>query len=206
MKYNKLLILLLIPLFFSIVKADGCGLTCPKGSHNHMEFALILVCNLFTWSFCHIFSFFASVIIVVIIFVFWYIQPSERKKKVKYLLYALTGIVIFILFYPYIRAFTQTTPSVPTTTIPTDTCENFDTSTCILSDTGESYAHIPYVTTNHWKITCPFMGVAQLSVTGNATVIGGNDININTAYVYEDVSVTDFNGSEYTITISQCTS
>jgi hypothetical protein len=111
MRY-KLLSLLFILLLFPIAKADGCGIVCPRNNTDLLSFTLALFCQLFTWTFCHIFAFIIVAISSILIYVFWRSQSEKKRKTVKMFLYALCGIFVIVLLYPYIKAWTYTPISV----------------------------------------------------------------------------------------------
>jgi hypothetical protein len=136
---KKLFLIIFIPLFFSLVKADGCGLICPKGDGSILGFVFKFICLLFTWSFCHIVSFFIVFIVVVIIVVYWYQRPEKSRKKVKIYLYLGSFILIMICLYPYIRAWVTTPLSVSTTTTTIYTgvpCDPTYNEACNLRNNG----------------------------------------------------------------------
>jgi len=220
MKYQYLLVLFLALMVFPIVKADGCGLTCPKNPDNALSLTLVIICQLFTWSFCHVFSFFIMLIFVIVTFMFWRSQSEGKRKKVKLFLYGLGGILFIAMLYPYIRAWVYTPIGYVTETMPTDTCEFFDNTTCVLYDTGEELTHTPTVITNHIGVTCPQSGIAEIqtnyfinmtSITSGMynNPIGSNYwyITVNTGTTLEDILLWNYTvGIPYSILEVQCSS
>jgi hypothetical protein len=217
MKYQYLLALFLALMVIPIVKADGCGLTCPKHPDNALSLTLVIICQLFTWSFCHVFSFFVMLILVIVTFVFWRNQSEGKRKKVKLFLYGLGGILFIAMLYPYIRAWTSIPIGYYIETIPVDTCQFFDNTTCVLYDTGEILNHTPTVNTNQIGITCPIGALAEIYTSGiidlinlppvNKVGTGHYYITINTPSILENVFAVNLTeGVPYGIELIQCSS
>jgi hypothetical protein len=187
-------------LVLPIAKADGCGINCPHGN-DLLTFSLSMLCQFFTWGFCHIFSFVVLVIVGIVIFVFWRKQEDEKKKKIKIMLYALFGLFVIIILSDYIKAFAYSSPI----STSTDSCADFETSDCQLSGSGASQSHTAYVSTNHWRIICPKIGTATLEVIDGSANLSPNPVYITTGGMPEDVTATGLSPS-YTVRIKSCTS
>jgi hypothetical protein len=163
MNYQKFLVLFSILLAIPIVKADGCGIVCPKGANDLLTFSLATLCNFFTWSFCHIFAFIIVAIAGIVIFIFWHQQKEEKKKTIKLFLFALFGIFALILLYPYIKAWVYTPVSVPT-----DSC-GISNTVCVLDYPLWMTSHTPTGShsSNSWTlVNAPLTGTAALVGTG----------------------------------------
>ena len=207
MKYNKLTVLLIL-FFIPIVKADGCGLSCPKHPDSLMSLSLIVICNLFTWSFCHIFSFFIMLILVIVTFIFWKSQSEKKKKKVKLFLFGLIGLFFIVLLYPYIRAWVYTPLSTPNP-CDTDTWANPDSTICYLEDAG-SLEHTPNGCSTEYckyKIVGGGPTSAIASFTTNESVIATYELDCVDKNVIRTVTLTNLNaGLPYILGIgfSEC--
>ena len=141
---NKRLLLIIFLLAMPIVKADGCGLTCPSTDKTLLGFTLKFICIVFTWSFCHLISFLIMLFIVIIIIIWLYFQSDKKKKKMKIYFYFFAFLFGIIILYPYIHAWVYTSPSQPlpstttTTTIPSTPCDNPSNEPDVSGD--ESYS------------------------------------------------------------------
>ena len=117
------------------------------------------------------------------------------------------------MLYPYISAWVVMVPSVTTettTTIPVDTCEFFDNSTCEIY-VPDNITHTPYVSENHWRLTCInsvstvelLTSSNYLNLTGLTSAVYNDPVGSTTWYVdisnggvYEDVLVTNYTISQ----------
>jgi hypothetical protein len=205
MSYKRFLVLLSILLVIPIVKADGCGIVCPKNPNDLLTFSLSSLCNFFTWSFCHIFSFIIVAISGIVIFVFWHQQQDEKKKKIKLFLYALFGIFALVLFYPYIKAWTGM--AISTTTTIVDYCTL--SSHCNISANCGNSAEVtieqqenPTSSIDYWNIDCGSgtAGVGfHLSFTSGSGTITPED---GYTEVPSYANVTSDGGNAYTLRLS----
>lgn len=118
MRNLRFLILLIPLLLFPIVRADGCGLKCPTETHDLLEWTLKAICLLTTWSICHIASFVITLIIGIVLIFFWYIQPKEKKRKIKYGVLVLLALFFIAMLYPYLKTFAYTPVSNSTVNPP----------------------------------------------------------------------------------------
>jgi hypothetical protein len=198
MKQLKFLFLIFLTLFvIPIAKADGCGIVCPHGN-DLLTFSLSMLCNFFTWGFCHIFAFIILAIAGILIFVFWKKQDEDKRKTIKMFLYALFGIFILVILYPYIKSFAYTPVSVP------DSCSISPNSVCVLSESDgiTSLEHNPqgHTEANYWTFTCLYSGPTELLITagtGTVTLPSGS----GTGGVTYPAEVTNHGGSSYTLDV-----
>lgn len=220
MKYQYLLALFLALMVFPIVKADGCGIVCPKGIHDTMTFSLSVICNFFTWAFCHIFSLFAMLFLSIVVYVFWHYQPEKKRKKISMFFYVTVGILFIAMLYPYISAWVVMTPyttTETTTTIPVDTCEFFANSTCQMLLPEGNITHVPYVSTNHFRISSTNTGCMAevqtsqyINLTSITTGVSFTPPDlwyfiIGSSFTYEDIIVTNYTiGEPYWIYYMSC--
>jgi hypothetical protein len=198
MDYRKFLVLLSVLLVIPIVKADGCGIVCPKNPNDLLTFSLASLCNFFTWGFCHIFAFIVVAVIGMIVFAFWHYLDDEKKKKdIKLFLYA--GLTIFILFAlsSYIKAWVYTPVSV-------DTCASSDVN--VTQCNVNAGSHIPIITTNYWRYSCNKCsgGVTSpcdivFSLTGTGTVTGTTSLTDDDIHT---IPVINLNGTSYSLECS----
>jgi hypothetical protein len=197
MSYKKFLALLSVLLVFPIVRADGCGIVCPKGANDLLTFSLATLCNFFTWGFCHIFAFIILAIVGIVIFVFWKQQNEDKRKTVKMFLYALFGIFILVILYPYIKAFVYTPVSIP------DSCSTNPNSVCVLSGVSSSLEHMAYSSTNYWFITCLGSGDFEAVIS---TTNGNPDWNTSTVTGGSPqlLTISNLPIGNYNVTITDC--
>jgi hypothetical protein len=200
MKTKTLLILLIPLLTFSIAKADGCGLTCPKHPTDLLTFSLFTLCNFFTWGFCHIFSFIVIAIIGVIFYVFWKSQSQKKKEKEKLFLYGLFGIFIILVLYPYLKGFAYAQLTQPVNPCSSDPFGSSST-TCLISGDGDS-THTPSsgCTINYCKFQCP-NGQATAYYYTTDGVLTPTQENTQPEQIYT-ATISNLTGVEYTISLS----
>jgi hypothetical protein len=167
MDYQKFLVLFLSLLVFPIVKADGCGLVCPKHPDNLMSLTLVIICQFATWSLCHIFSFFIVLIGVILTYIFWRGQSENKKKRVMMFVYGLIGIFFIVLLYPYIRAWVYTSPSIPIPPIPkcsscSDTGGITPNGVCGIMHTMDSKDNQSSASQQYYSIECWGTGYVEI--------------------------------------------
>jgi hypothetical protein len=201
MKALKFLLLFL--LFLPIAKADGCGINCPHGN-DLLTFSLSMLCQFFTWGFCHIFSFVVLVIVGIVICAFWLIQPDEKKKNIKLYLWGLFGLFVIIILSDYIKAFAYSSPFAQV-----DSCAIEGNDICKSSGSGTftKYYSVatgiskPTSSTNYWQFMCsgiPESGTASI-LTSDGTP---NPISLTVdPDVWYNVTVSSLSGIDYYLRI-----
>lgn len=163
---------------------------------------------------CVVVTIFITIILIII-----------KATKIGIVILILSSIFMFSLIKPMYESYIIglsiiSSSSETTTTISSDSCEFFESSDCILSDSGEDYSHIPYISTNHWRITCSLGGLARVQTTDyiNLTSISSDSYNspvgsniwyiiISASGIYEDVLVFNYTINQpYWINQTQCSS